>query len=217
MIWDRDAHGAEMVANEIIATGGTSVAVAIDLLAERDLGPAIQASAAVGPIGGLVHCAGFGDCHPIDSFDSSEFQDVIDISVTAAAHLIRDLAPNLAQVSGAAIVLLSSFAGIRALANTPAYSTAKAGVMALARSAGAALGPKGIRVNAVCPGFVDTPLLRPFLDVPEFVKVNIGRIPLGRVAQPEELANVITFLLSDRASYVNGSEIVVDGGASNTW
>jgi NAD(P)-dependent dehydrogenase (short-subunit alcohol dehydrogenase family) len=94
----------------------------------------------------------------------------------------------------------------------PAYCASKAGLLGLTRSLAHALGGDGIRVNAVCPGAVDTPMLAPLLALEEARRTLERRISLARVARPEEIATAVRFLLSDQASYVHGSYLVVDGG-----
>ena len=94
----------------------------------------------------------------------------------------------------------------------PAYCSSKAGLLGLTRSMAHAFAAEGIRVNAVCPGAVDTPMLAPLLNVPGAREQLEGRIPLQRIAEPMEIAKVVRFLLSDEASYVTGTYITVDGG-----
>jgi NAD(P)-dependent dehydrogenase (short-subunit alcohol dehydrogenase family) len=89
-------------------------------------------------------------------------------------------------------------------------------MLGLARSSGAQLGRKGVRVNAVCPGFIETPMFAPAVADPKVLDMYNQRIPLGRIGVPEEIGNVVRFLLSEEASYVNCAEIVVDGGVSRT-
>jgi NAD(P)-dependent dehydrogenase (short-subunit alcohol dehydrogenase family) len=94
----------------------------------------------------------------------------------------------------------------------PAYCASKAGLLGLTRAACAELGPEGIRINAICPGAVDTPLLAPLLEMPGARERLESGTPLGRLAQPEDIASVVRFLLSDEAAYITGTSLVVDGG-----
>jgi NAD(P)-dependent dehydrogenase (short-subunit alcohol dehydrogenase family) len=113
---------------------------------------------------------------------------------------------------GSAVVGISSIEAIVGHGALPAYCASKAGLLGLTRSLAHALGGDGIRVNAVCPGAVDTPMLAPFLAIEGARRALEARIPLQRVARPEEVALAVRFLLSDQASYVHGSYLVVDGG-----
>jgi NAD(P)-dependent dehydrogenase (short-subunit alcohol dehydrogenase family) len=113
---------------------------------------------------------------------------------------------------GSAVVYISSIEGLVGSPNLPAYCASKAGLLGLTRAVCAQLGPDGIRVNSVCPGAVDTPLLAPLLELPGARARLLEHTPLRRLAQPEDIATVVRFLLSDDAAYVSGTSIVVDGG-----
>ena len=134
------------------------------------------------------------------------------IHLTAAAVLIRDLTPDLLANPGSAIVLVSSIEAIHGHEAIPAYCAAKAGMLGLVRSTTALLAPRGVRANAVCPGFIDTPMLAPMLSLPGTRDAFDARIPMKRLGRPDDIAKAIRFLLSDDASYVTGHELVVDGG-----
>ena len=114
--------------------------------------------------------------------------------------------------SGSAIVHISSIEAFTGNTWLAAYCSSKAGLLGLTRASSQTFGPDGIRVNAVCPGAVDTPLLAPLLAIPGTRDDLERRTPLGRLAQPDDIARVVRFLLSDEASYVNGTSLVVDGG-----
>jgi NAD(P)-dependent dehydrogenase (short-subunit alcohol dehydrogenase family) len=109
-------------------------------------------------------------------------------------------------------VYISSIEGWVGNPFLPAYCASKAGLLGLTRSACALLGAEGIRVNSVCPGAVETPLIAPLLELPGARENLIAHTPLGRLARPEDIASVVRFLLSEGAAYISGTSIVVDGG-----
>ncbi|MEV5003948.1 aldo/keto reductase [Nocardioides sp. LML1-1-1.1] len=124
----------------------------------------------------------------------------------------HELAAMVAQGSGGAIVNLSSVSGIRGFPQLAAYSAAKHGVVGLSRGAAVEYGPQNIRVNAICPGWVETPMTADFGSDPEVHRAMEADSPLGRTAQPEEIAGLITYLCSDQASFITGDAIAIDGG-----
>jgi len=114
-----------------------------------------------------------------------------------------------------AIVGISSIEGLAANPYIPAYCASKAGLLGMTRSMAAQLGPLGIRINAVCPGFIQTPMLQMALDIDE-VRAGFERAaPLGRIGQPTEIADAVAFLMSPRASFITGAHLVVDGGVTS--
>jgi NAD(P)-dependent dehydrogenase (short-subunit alcohol dehydrogenase family) len=114
-----------------------------------------------------------------------------------------------------AIVGISSIEGLAANPYIPAYCASKAGLLGMTRSMAAQLGPLGIRINAVCPGFIQTPMLQMALDIDE-VRAGFERAaPLGRIGQPTEIADAVAFLMSSRASFITGAHLVVDGGVTS--
>jgi NAD(P)-dependent dehydrogenase (short-subunit alcohol dehydrogenase family) len=118
----------------------------------------------------------------------------------------------VADGRGGAIINMASTNALGGEADFGAYNASKGGVLQLTRTMAVELGTRGVRVNCVCPGFIDTPLNRALADEDEFVEYERTRIPIGRRGQPEEVAAVYAFLASDDASYMHGSAIVVDGG-----
>jgi NAD(P)-dependent dehydrogenase (short-subunit alcohol dehydrogenase family) len=129
----------------------------------------------------------------------------------------RALLPALRQAApGSAVVAISSVEALVGHGALPAYCASKAGLLGLVRSLAHALGSEGIRVNAVCPGAVDTPMLAPLLAIPQARRTLEERIPVGRIAEADDVARVVRFLLSDEAAYVHGSSLVVDGGLTAT-
>lgn len=174
--------------------------------------PVAEAAAAMGGLSGLVHAAGRVAVEPLGSFTADSWDAVVDVNLRAHALLVQEMLPWLREATNASVVAISSIEGLAANPFIPAYCASKAGLLGLTRSMAAQLGPEGIRVNSVCPGFIITPMIQPALDIEE---IRIGfeqAAPLGRMGQPVEIAHAVAFLISDKASFITGTEVVVDGG-----
>jgi NAD(P)-dependent dehydrogenase (short-subunit alcohol dehydrogenase family) len=214
-VWDIDGDGAARSAAEIgEAHGVKTVGLGVDVVDSAGFPEAIEASRrTIGPIGGLVHSAGRVAVGGIDELDEDRWDAVVDVNLRAEALLVKALTADLrAAGPGSAIVGISSIGAILGYDSIPSYCASKAGLLGLTRSLAVGLAADGIRVNAVCPGLVDTPMTKGAIDDPESRARVAAEAPLGRIAQPQEIASVVRFLLSDEASYVTGAELVVDGG-----
>jgi NAD(P)-dependent dehydrogenase (short-subunit alcohol dehydrogenase family) len=215
-VWDMNGDGVAETAAMVRERGVVVHTLTIDLAAATpdDLDAAgAAAREQLGPIGGLVHAAGVSGPMPIDFMTAETWDGVLDVNLRAEALLVRAMVNVLREASpGAAIVGIASVEAIIGNGMIPAYCASKAGLLGLTRSLAHRLGLEGIRVNAVCPGAVDTPMLAPVLAMEEAKKELTKRIPLRRIADPADIARVVRFLLSDDAAYVHGAAIVVDGG-----
>jgi NAD(P)-dependent dehydrogenase (short-subunit alcohol dehydrogenase family) len=215
-VWDVAADAAAVAAKECATEGVAAHAVVVDVRDRRAITDAVAESlAALGSIGGLVHAAGIVRPALDDVVDTETWDDVLAVNLRAAGDIVVALLPGLrAAGPGSAIVGISSIEGVIGHGAIPSYTASKHGLIGLMRSLAHRLGPEGIRANAVCPGYVETPMLAPTIENPQVRKAFERKIPLARLAQPSELARVVRFLLSDEATYVNGSAIVVDGGVT---
>jgi NAD(P)-dependent dehydrogenase (short-subunit alcohol dehydrogenase family) len=214
-IWDRDGAAARVVARRCIDEYGVrALGLKVDVTKTATLKAAVRKSRAdLGPLGGLVHAAGIAGAMPVTFIEDDGWDEVLNVNLRAAATLTRALHESLVEANpGSAIVYLSSIEAWVGNPFLPAYCASKAGLLGLTRSACTLLGADGIRVNAVCPGAVDTPLLAPLLELPGATEGILAHTPLGRLAQPEDIASVVRFLLSDDAAYITGASLNVDGG-----
>lgn len=215
--WDLNSAGAAETAAQCAALGVATHAVGLDVRDTASIRAAVASTLdALGAVGGLVHAAGVPMGGTPDPLDPEEFDNVLDVNLRAEAVLVRELLPALRDARpGSAIVGISSIEGLIGHGNIPAYTASKHGLIGLTRSLAARLGPEGIRINAVCPGYIATPMLTPVFDVNPDAKAGFERkVPLGRLGDPAEIARLVRFLLSDDAAYLHGSAVVADGGVT---
>ena len=148
----------------------------------------------------------------VDGFTASVQLNLLGpAALTLALH--RALKASRAR-GGASVLMLGSMAALRAVPLVPGYGSAKAGMLALTRTLAMRWAGDGIRVNAVVPGVIDTPMTAPMNAVPEIKEQQLQHIPMGRLGTPEEIASAIAFLCTENASYITGSALAVDGGYS---
>jgi len=210
-VWDLDEGAAvDAVADLHVPAIGIGVDVADPVALDA---AAAQTRSALPSVGGLVHAAGVVRIEPIGEVDFASFQQVLDVNLVAFARITQLLLPDLrSSGDGASVVGIASIDALVGNAMIPAYCSSKAGLLGLVRSMAAALGPEGIRVNGVCPGFIDTPMLAPGLAFPEVRESFESAAALRRIGRPEDIAGVVRFLLSEDAAFVTGQAIVADGG-----
>ena len=148
----------------------------------------------------------------LGDLDERVWTHTIELGLTGVFRAMKRAIPELLARGGGAIVNTASISGLFADFAIGAYNAAKAGVVNLTRVAAIEYAARGIRVNCVCPGAIDTPLLQPSLSIPGFESQTLQMIPMRRLGRPEEIAGVVMFLASDLAAYVTGAAIVADGG-----
>lgn len=171
----------------------------------------------LGGLDGIVCCAGIDMEKPLADLTDADWQAALGVNLTGPMLVSRAALPHLRR-QGGTIVVVASAAGLKPLAGRSAYCAAKAGAVMLAKALAAELAPDRIRVNAVCPGAVDTPLFRTSYETKPDPRATYAaieaRYALGRVAEPREIADAVLWLTSQESSYVTGAAIAVDGGRS---
>ena len=214
-----EAHGQAVVA-QIVGTGGSASFATLDV---RSTGQADAVVAAVlaerGAIDALVLNAGIAHKVPLAQLSDERWDDTVDIDLKGMFRVARAALPSMRARRSGAVVCLTSLMGVAwGWTEHVHYSAAKSGVIGLMRGLAAEVAPDGVRVNAVSPGYVRTAQLLSAEHSlgPEGVELAAARVPLGRVGEPEDIADVILFLASDAARYVTGQVIVADGGLAIT-
>ena len=217
-LWDLNAEGSQTAASEIAATYNVATfGLGIDVTKTEGLGAAVDASrVAVGALGGLVHAAGTVSNQSIGALDDAGWDFVLNVNLRAFPMLVQAMHADLIAAEGAAVVGIASIEGWVGNAAIPAYCASKSGMLGAVRSMADRLGPEGIRVNAICPGFIETPMLGITLDIPGVRERFEESSVLKRIGQPAEIGEPAAFLLSDKASFITGQSIVIDGGVLAT-
>ncbi|OON80507.1 SDR family NAD(P)-dependent oxidoreductase [Streptomyces tsukubensis] len=211
VIADYNADGARKAADELKAEGIVAAAVTVDVTDPESVRAAVQF--AVDTFGGLdlaVNNAGIGgQSAPTGDYDIDSWNRVVRTNLDGVFYSMRHELPVMAAAGRGAIVNTASILGSVGFAGSPAYVAAKHGVVGLTKAAGIEYAAKGVRVNAVGPGFIETPLLKGMEK--EAYDGLVALHPAGRLGTSEEVAELIVFLLSDRASFIQGSYHLVDG------
>jgi meso-butanediol dehydrogenase / (S,S)-butanediol dehydrogenase / diacetyl reductase len=213
---DSNAEGARKVEQEINEKGGASHAFAADVTNSDSVQQTVsEAVALMGSISTVVSCAGILRIGTVLTMPEQEWQDVIAVNLNGTFLVARHTMPWLLKSRGA-FVAISSDAGTQGASGYAAYCASKHGVLGLVRCLALDHGPQGVRSNAICPSFVQTPMVdAAFVGATAEQRQHYEQlVPLGRFARPEEIASMAAYLTSAEASYVNGAVYAVDGGAT---
>ena len=214
------AEGAKVVLGDVLDDEGTAVAADIgdaalyahlDVTDEAQWAAAVKASEeAFGPVSVLVNNAGILHFQSLHKTTLEDFERVMRVNVTGVFLGMKAVTASMVDAGGGSIVNVSSTAGLQGLPYLGAYVASKWAVRGLSKTAAIDLGQKGIRVNSVHPGGIDTPMVAGTPGDAPFYK----RLPVSRMGSPDEVAAAVLFLASDEASYIAGAELAIDGGAT---
>jgi NAD(P)-dependent dehydrogenase (short-subunit alcohol dehydrogenase family) len=220
---DLSTDSVEAVARELVAGGHAAWAGAVDVSSAGSVEAALDgAEAALGPISAVVTSAGIIEKAPYLELTPEAWERTLRVNLTGTWLVLQRAARRMVAAGrGGAMVAISSVAGRAGRATAADYAASKAGVISLVRSSALALAPHGIRVNAVCPGVVETPMTDAIheqtarelgISPEESIARMLAPIPLGRIETPEEVADAVAFLLSGAAGYITGQALNVCGG-----
>ena len=212
VVVDVDSKGAQATAEQIREAGGRAEPCRVDVTRADEVDGAVGlAPQGFDRLDVVINCAGILRQSPLETTSEAEWQEVLAVNRTGAFLVTRAALAALRAEGGGALVHVASRAAIRAKEGHGAYSAAKAGILQLTQMAALEGAPHGIRVNCVCPGFVDTPMTRGGYDAGA---ADAWRrvCPLGRPGTPEDVARAMLFLASDEAAFITGVALPVDGG-----
>lgn len=211
---DRDAQACAQAARTLQAAGAQALALACDVGVAASVAQAAEAALQwQGRVDVLVCNAGMqGPAAPLAQASDDDWQRVFEVNLRGATRFADRLLPAMAQAGGGSVVLMSSIAGLRGNARIGLYGLSKAALAQLARNLAVEWGPRGVRVNAVSPGLVRTPLAAPLLADAGFMLRRLAATPLRRVGEPHEIAGVVAMLASPAGAFMTGQNLVVDGG-----
>ncbi|MDA7418483.1 SDR family NAD(P)-dependent oxidoreductase [Xenophilus arseniciresistens] len=210
---DRDIAAARSLAGRLAERGARALAVACDIADEA----AVQAAAhqvreQLGPVAALVNNAGLLRPGALESVSIAEWNAVLAVNLTGYLLCSRAFGQDMLAAGRGSIVHVASISALHPQTASGAYSASKAGVLLLSRQLAAEWGPRGVRSNVVCPGMIRTALSARFYEEPGFEARRAAATASRRIGEPLDIAEPALFLASDRAAYVNGAELLVDGG-----
>lgn len=209
ILYSSNSASADAVVEEIRNAGGTAKAYQCHVENSDEVGKTIdEVVNDLGKIDILVNNAGITRDKLLMMMKEEDFDDVISVNLKGAYNTMRKVCPMLARQRWGRIINLSSIAGINGNAGQVNYSASKAGLIGMTKSAAREFAGRGITVNAIAPGFVETDMTEKFASDENVMK----RIPVGRMGKPDEIASLALFLVSDAAAYITGEVIRIDGG-----
>jgi NAD(P)-dependent dehydrogenase (short-subunit alcohol dehydrogenase family) len=217
VVVDRNEHGGNETTTAIQAEGFHALFASVDLTREAEIVQMVEKTVALwGQIDILFNNAGVVLVRPIEQMSEEEWDRVMAINVKAAFLAIKHVIPHMRRAGKGAILNTGSIASFTGQVGTPVYSASKGAIALLTKSLALDLGRDHIRVNCICPGITDTPMLREHLghgnEGEARIRTRLSRVPLGQILSPEDVARAAVYLVSDDSNGITGILHVVDGG-----
>jgi len=213
---DRNIEGSRAVAARLTAQGATVISIACDTTQEIQVKEAAaRVAQELGPCYALINNAGLLRSGGLNEVSLEDWNYVLNVNLTGYLLCARTFAKSMRDVGGGALVHVASIASKFPQTSSGAYSASKAGVLLMSRQMAVEWGDQGIRSNAICPGMIRTPLSAKFYEEPGLEAKRAAVTASRRVGEPQDIADVAIFLASPRSAYVNGAELIVDGGMSS--
>jgi NAD(P)-dependent dehydrogenase (short-subunit alcohol dehydrogenase family) len=212
VLLDRNIDNCRATAEALRPTDAHTLALECDIADADSVASAERAARVLGPCDILVNNAGVLQAGPLATVRAEDWNLLLSVNLTGYLLCAQAFGKAMIERGRGAIVHTASIAGSKAQGFSGAYSVSKAGVLMLSRQLAVEWGPHGVRSNVMSPGLVRTPMSETFYQDQTVAQRRAAAIPLGRIGTPEDMAQVVLFLASDRAGFVNGQEIIVDGG-----
>ena len=212
-VLDRAGELVEACVAQIKASGGNATGYVCDVTDEAAIN---SVATSIKNCDILVNAAGLVRPGALAELTTAEWNDLLGVNLTGYFLMARSFTMHLVASGNGAMIHVASISSTNPQGSSGAYSVSKAGVVIMSKQLAFELGPKGVRSNTVSPGLVRTPMTEAYYQVGDVAQRRDAAVPVGRVAKPDDIADIVTFLASDRARYITGADLVADGGFSQT-
>jgi NAD(P)-dependent dehydrogenase (short-subunit alcohol dehydrogenase family) len=212
-VLDRAGDLVEATVAQISEGGGTATGHICDVTDEAGIK---SVSNSINSCDVLVNAAGLVRPGALADLTTSEWNELLNVNLTGYFLMAREFTPHLVASGNGSMIHVASISSANPQGSSGAYSVSKAGVVIMSKQLAFELGSKGVRSNTVSPGLVRTPMTEAYYQVGDVAQRRDAAVPVGRVAKPADIADIVTFLASDRARYITGADLVADGGFSQT-